>query len=240
MVIVAAIVVVLPLLATWGDHDEAVTEVVRACKKATDLLGADAHPARIGLACGSTETSSMSGEASWDLAYTGDRGRGDVRFRAIKSGDEWRVVAAVLEIDGEEIDLVACAGITPMVKAGRLAQTNADGLTGELEGKVLRSNHPTIGAGHQCTGRIARERGSTTATLDITCRESASDAEGTQLYKGSGAFTLDVKDSARREDDHVEFDDSTNTPGCRLSAADGKGTLTVFSRDPAWEIVVEL
>jgi hypothetical protein len=162
-----------------------------------------------------------------------------VSFHAVKARDEWRVEDAVLEIDGETIDLVACSGGASTPR-GRLAQTNADGVTGNFSGKVIRSDHGTVAIGHECTGTLARDRGSATATVKVTCRANASEAEGQPLYDGRGAFTLDVRDASRADDDRVEFDDSTSSPSCRLSAADGKGTLTVWSKQPAWEIVIEL
>lgn len=239
---VAVVVVVLglmltPFCATCGGHDEALTELMRRCKRATDLLGEDLHPARMGLACGSTEVSGDRGNASWSLAYTGEKGRGSVDFSAEKRLDTWKIQYAVLEVDGETIDLVACAPGAP-TSGARLAQTNADGVTGSFDGKVARSSHPTIAVGFTCTGSLARERGSATATVKVTCA-AATDAEAVLAYDGKGAFTLDVGDASRREDDRFEYDDSTGSPSCRLSASGGKGTLTVWSKQ-AWEIVVDL
>ena len=138
VIIVVIGLVAMPYLASCGGHGDAVTAVVKRCKRATDLLGDDAHPARIGCACGSTELSGGNGNASWSLAFTGSRDRGSVSYDAIKRGGEWVVDRATLEVGDEEIDLVACAnGGTAKKPAGRLSQTNADGATAEFSGKML-------------------------------------------------------------------------------------------------------
>lgn len=238
VLLIAGIFVLMPFCATCGGHDEAVTEVLLKCPRAKELLGDDAHPARFGVACGSTETQGDFGKASWTVPYTGSRDRGTVQFSASKDG-EWRVHRAVLEVGDETIDLVACAGMKAPRgdPRGTLAQTNADAAKAEFSGKVIRSSNATVAVGHECTGTLARERGSATAAVKVTCRSDGSQAEGTPLYDGRGAFTLDVRDASKQNDDRIEFD-SKSTPSCRLSAADGKGTLTVWQAD--WEVVIEL
>lgn len=237
----------MPFCASCGDHDEAVTAVVKRCKRATDLLGDDAHPARLGVACGSTKVSGDYGTASWTRAFTGSRDRGTVSYGAIKGGGGWKVDHATLVVGDEEIDLVACANGGAAAKpAGRLSQTNADAAKATFTGKVISSTHPTIPVGASCTGDLDRSRGSPTAAVRVSCGPGGA-AEATVAYDRRGAFTLDVRDTSRPDDDRVEYDDSEPlTPDdarvkCRLSAADGKGTLTVWSTaQPAWEIVVEL
>ena len=235
VIIIVICLIGLPLCASCGDHDEAVTAIVKRCKRATDLLGDDAHPARVGVACGSTEISGGNGNASWSLAYTGSRDRGTVSYDAIKRGGVWTVDRASLVVGDEEIDLIACAqGARPAI--ARLSQTNADAAKATFDGKVIRSTHPTVPVGAACTGDLDRPRGSPTAHVRVNCGAT----EAAVIYDRSGAFTLDVRDASRPDDDRVEYDDSA-PPGdvkCRLSAADGKGTLTVWSAD--WEIVVEL
>jgi hypothetical protein len=236
----------LPFCATCGDHDEAVTELVLACPRAVELIGDDAHPAKVGMACGSTEVSGSSGNATWSMAYTGNRGRGDVSWEAIKRQDQWSVQAATLEIDDEVIDLVHCVrGNAKGPGPGRvLAQTNADAIQGDFEGKVIRSTHTAIVVGSVCKGTIARERGSPSGTVAVRCTGGAAEASNDILaYDGRGNFSLDVADASRREDDRAEYDDAKTTdqdgtPGCRISASAGKGTLTLW--DAGYEIVVEL
>ena len=247
VVIVLVALCGMPFCATCGGHDEAVTEVVLACPRAVELLGDDAHPAKIGVACGSTEISGSSGDASWTLAYTGERGRGDVAFNAIKRQDMWTVTAATLEVDGEVVDLVQCRGGKrgPGPAPGRqLAQTNADGAKATFDGKVLRSTHATIVVGSVCKGTLERERGSPSAHVALRCTGGAAEAsEDILAYDGRGDFALDVVDASRGDDDRAEYDDAKTTaedgtPGCRLSARGGSGTLTLW--DPGYEIVVEL
>jgi hypothetical protein len=241
--------VALPYCASCGGHGDAVAAIVKRCKRATELLGDDAHPARLGCACGSTELSGGNGNASWTLAYTGSRDRGSVSYDAIKRGGEWTVDRATLVVDDEEIDLIACAsaGRRATAKpAGRLSQTNADAAKATFSGKVIRSTHPTIPVGAACTGDLDRPRGSPTAHVRVSCGASAAAAEATVVYDRRGSFTLDVRDASRPDDDHVEYDDSEPLDAddqrvkCRLSAADNKGTLTVWSTKPEWELVVEL
>jgi hypothetical protein len=243
VIIVVLCLAGLPFCASCGDHDDAMTAVLKRCKRATDLLGDDAHPARLGIACGSTEVSGNRGNASWSRAYTGSKNRGDVTYDAIKKGGEWTIESATLTVGDEEIDLVACAngGAKP---AGRLAQTNADGAKATFTGKVIQSTHPTIAVGATCTGDLDRARGSPTARVRVRC---GAGAEATVAYDRGGSFTLDVRDASRPDDDHIEYDDSEALDHedarvkCRLSARDGKGTLSVWSTaKPVWEIVVEL
>lgn len=235
VLLVVVILVAMPFCANCGGHSEAVTDLVKRCKRATDLLGDDAHPARIGVACGQTETSGGNGNASWTLPYTGSRDRGTVSFDAFKRGGVWTIDRATLEVAGETIDLVACGAPPPkpVVAAGTLSQTNADAAQAKFTGKVIRSTHPTLAVGSECTGSLERDRGSPSARVIVAC-------SATDLYDARGSFKLDVLDPTRRDDDHLEYEDAAGTPACRLSAANGKGTLTVWSTAPAWELVVDL
>ncbi len=126
-----------------------------------------------------------------------------------------------------------------------LAQKNEDGLKGSFDGKVLRSTHPSVAEGTRCEGTIERKAASSTAHVTVVC-------SGISIYDGTGAFSLDVRDPKKREDDRIEFNDAKTsdvdkTPACNLvgenAKADGAGgTLTV--RDAggktAFEIVVVL
>lgn len=234
VLLVLAILLALPFCATCGGQGEAVADLVKRCKRATELLGDDAHPARIGVACGQTETSGGNGNASWSFPYTGSRARGTVSYDAFKRGGVWTIDRATLEVGGETIDLVACAAPPrqPAAPTGTLSQTNADAAQATFSGKVIRSTHPTLAVGAECTGTLDRDRGSPSAHVVVTC--------GTDLYDARGAFKLDVLDPTRSDDDHLEYEDVGGTPACRLSAANGKGTLTVWSTTPAWELVVDL
>lgn len=246
-----------PFLATCGGHDEEVTQALLRCPRAVELLGDDAHPAKLGLACGSTKTSGASGNASWNLPYTGSKGRGTVSFRAWKDRDVWELDAAVLEADGETIDLLRCGGPGPARNAGgggdgQIVQTNADAATASFDGKVIRSNHPTILSGSTCKGTIKRERGATTAAVTVTCKGGVGESGGAQpppgdvaLYDGEAGYKMEVGDPSRRDDDRMEIEDAKTsdqdkTPGVRLSGAGGSGTLTIWDATPAFEIVVAL
>ncbi|CAN5918211.1 hypothetical protein BH11MYX2_BH11MYX2_19800 [soil metagenome] len=231
------IVIGLPLCGTCGSHDEAVAEVIKKCPRALAYLGADPHPARMGWACGGMEISNTEGYADWEYSWVGDKARGVISYRADLSNDVWTVKRATLATDDGPLDLVACAGGVTSTKQV-LAQTNADAANVSFSGKVITSSNAAVAVGTECTGSLERTRGSRTAHVLVTCRANAQQAEGTAIYDGTGNFTLDVKDSTNRSDDHIELDDSTGAPGARLSANAGKGTLTVFSRD--WEVVVDL
>lgn len=258
VLVVLAVLCGMPFCATCGGHDEAVTAAIRACPRAVELLGEDPGPSRIGLACGSTETSGGFGTASWNLPYSGSRQRGTVSFNAEKRGGDWKVLGATLEVDGEELDVLACSraasagggggggGASGGGGGGRLVQTNADAVTGSFEGKVLRSSHPAIAAGATCSGTLRRERGATTAQVTVRCKGGA---EELPLYDGSGTFELRVGDPSRRDDDLTEYEDKKlraedETPGCRISSAGSSGTLTVWDAAQAgvaaFEIVVGL
>ena len=247
VLLVLAVFALTPCIARCGDADDLVTEAVRACPRAVELLGDDAEPARLGMACGTTETEGAYGRASWSLPYSGSRARGSVSYAAEKRAGDWRLDEAILEVDGETIDLLACArGTRPPRPSATLAQTNADAASAKFDGKVLRSTHPTIPQAATCRGELVRERGSPFAHVKVTCDPGTAESTGaTVLYDGTGSFTLDVRDPTTRDDDRSEFDDAKTTdadrtPGCRLSSSGTKGTLTIWDSSPAYELVVEL
>ena len=107
--LVLVVAVLPPCVATWGRHQEAVTALVRRCPRARTLVGEDADIARLGLACGQTREHTRRGRASWTVTYTGARGRGQVSYLARNRTGDWRVERAELVVDGEAIDLLACA-----------------------------------------------------------------------------------------------------------------------------------
>jgi hypothetical protein len=246
VIVLLILFVMTPAIASCGDHGDLVTEAVLQCPRARELIGDDAHPARIGLACGTTETEGNYGRASWAVPYTGSRGRGTVKYDASEHAGEWTLDRATLEFDDEVINLLQCRRRPPPSSKSAttvLAQTNADAATATFDGKVIRSNHPTIREGATCRGELERARGSASARMKVTC-ERGGDAP-VALYDGTGSFTLDVRDSTTREDDRSEFDDSKTsdadgTPGGRLSSSGASGTLTVWDASPVYEIVVEL
>lgn len=251
VLITLAVFAATPVLATCGGHDEVVTAAVLRCPRAVELLGDDAHPVRLGMACGSTKVSGASGMARWELPYTGSRGRGKVSFDAEKRAGDWLLHHAVLEQDGESIDILACSGGSPGAGGGQIVQTAADAASATFEGKVIRSTHPTILAGSICTGTVKRERGATTARATVTCKAGVGESGGAApsgavaLYDGDASFSMNVGDPSRRDDDRSELDDSRTsdqdkTPGLRLSAAGTQGTLTVWDSAPVFEIVVAL
>jgi len=253
VLIVLAVFAATPFLATCGGHDEVLTAAVRRCPRAVELLGDDAHPARLGMACGSTKISGDSGSASWRMPFTGSRGRGTISSVAYKRDGDWQLDGAVLEIGAEKIDILACAGVTPggSRPSGGIVQTNADAASARFDGKVIRSNHPTILSGSTCSGTLKRERGATTAHATVTCKAGVGESGGAApagelaLYDGDGTFSMEVGDPSRRDDDRSELEDAKTsdqdkTPGCRLSSAGTSGTLTIWDTAPAYEIVVEL
>lgn len=241
VVIILLLFVFTPAISRCGDHGELVEEAVRNCPRALQLIGDDAHPARVGWACGTTEQEGNYGRASWSVPYTGSRNRGTVDYDASEHAGTWTLDRATLEVGDEEIDLVACSRKAPPKPAQVLAQTNADAATAKFDGKVIRSTHQTIKVGATCRGELERERGSPSAKVKVSCDTPTP----VDIYTGTGGFTLDVRDATRRDDDHSEYDDSKTTdadgtPGCRVSSSGTSGTLTVWDSSPAFEIVVEL
>jgi hypothetical protein len=211
VVIVLIAFVITPVLASCGSADELVEDAVERCPRAKELLGDDAHPARLGCACGTTELEGNYGRSSWSVPYTGSRGRGTVQYDASQHAGTWTLDRANLEVDGENIDLVACSGTAAAKPSATMT----------------------------CRGELARERGSPTARVNVSC--DGADA----LYAGTGSFSMDVGDATRRDDDRSEYDDSKTsdgdgTAGCRLSGSGAKGTLTIWDMSPAYEVVVEL
>lgn len=193
IVVVLLIVALMatPFIATCGGADEAVTEVVQRCDKAVKFLGSDAHPARMGFACGSTEISGPSGTSSWSLPFTGENGRGTVYYQAIKENGEWNVVGAMLEAGDETIDLVACAGG---------AASSLQKLDGTFDGKVTSSTHEQIKTDMVCTGTIKRAAGETLAEVDVTCADTADAGEGTVVYRGRSEVRADMGSSEKGDE----------------------------------------
>ena len=128
-----------------------------------------------------------------------------------------------------------------------LAQTKDDAMTGNFDGKVLKSTHPKVAAGTRCEGSIARAKGSGTAQISVRCGD-------TTLYEGTGKYTFDPKDPTKRDDDRIEYDDEATsdqdkTPGCHMVGENGQadgtgGTLNVWdgagSGQAAFEVVIAL
>lgn len=226
VLVIVGLLMVTPFLATCGGADDAVTALVQRCDCARAFLGTDAHPARMGLACGSTEVSGASGSASWTLPYTGDANRGTVTFQAVKQAGEWHVVAATLGTDGEAIDLVACAGgvVTPLQR-----------LDGTFDGPVTASTHEQVTVGMVCSGTIARAAGETLADVVVTCADSRAASEGTVVYRGRSEVTADLGASAQG-DEKLHYSDTKGPVNATLEVDGATGSLRVWSQSPAWEI----
>jgi hypothetical protein len=219
-----------PFLATCGGADEAVTAVVKRCEPAVKYLGSDAHPARMGIACGSTKISGSEGTSSWTISYTGENGRGTVEYRAVKTNDEWNVIAATLETDTGTIDLVACAGGT----------VNAlQKLDGSFDGKVTSSTHELVKVDMVCKGTLKRGGGETLAEVVATCADSANAGEGTVVYRGRSEVKADMGTSAKG-DETLEYNDTKGPVNATLTFDGPTGSLRVWSQSPAWEINVAL
>jgi hypothetical protein len=230
VIVVVVALMATPFIGTCGGADEAVTSVVQRCDRATKLLGADAHPARMGLACGSTEISGSSGNASWQMPFTGENGRGTVSYQAVLQNDEWSVVAAQLEADGETIDLVACAGGTV---------SSLQKLSGSFDGKVTESTHESVKADMVCKGTLERKAGETMADVSVTCADSANAGEGTVVYRGRSEVTADMGSSAKG-DEKLEYNDTKGPVNAKLTFDGPTGSLRVWSQSPAWSISVSL
>ena len=127
-----------------------------------------------------------------------------------------------------------------------LSQSNADALSGNFDGKVLRSSHPKVAENTRCEGTISRAKSATTAHVTVKCGD-------VQLYDGTGSFKLDVKDPSKRDDDRLEFDDNATsdvdkTPAVKLVGENGQadgtgGSLQVWdvaNAQPPYTIVIAL
>src|ERR1043165_1255633 len=126
--------VLTPAIASCGDHSDLVKEAVLRCPRAKELIGDDAHPARLGCACGNTETEGNYGRASWSVPYTGSKGRGTVEYDASEHAGTWQLDRATLEAWDQTIDLIACSQPPRPKPAAVLAQTNADAVSATFDG----------------------------------------------------------------------------------------------------------
>jgi hypothetical protein len=230
VIIVVIVLMITPFISKCGGADEAVTSVVQRCELATKFLGKDARPARMGMACGSTKISGDEGTASWSVPYTGENNRGTVSYKAVKVNDEWNVVAATLETDGQDIDLVACAGGTV---------NSLQKLDGSFDGKVTSSTHEQVKVDMVCKGTLKRGGGETLADVVATCADSADAGEGTVVYRGRAEVKADMG-SSKKGDETLEYNDTKGPVNATLKFDGPTGSLRVWSQSPAWEIVVAL
>jgi hypothetical protein len=160
---VIGLVVIAPQTCARGaawcmGYDDAVVETIEACPRAVELLGEDISPAWVGLSCGQSETGGGQGHASWTMAYAGSRERGQLDFNADKHGGEWTVRRAVLTVDGESIDLLACERATRSAEDARspLDATVARCRAGD--GDACVSAGAMYEAGHNAVRDVARAR----------------------------------------------------------------------------------
>lgn len=94
---------------------------------------------------------------------------------------------------------------------------------------MLHSTHPRVATSTHCEGTLVRDHASPTARVTVRC--------GTLVvYDGHGAFSLDVGDPARHDDDAASYDDAQTsdqdeTPACQLVGRNdrhgGSGTLVI-------------
>lgn len=227
--------------ASCSGYDDLLIEAVERCPRARELLGDDIGPAVVGCGCGKTETSSGAGTASWLMSVAGSRDRGLLDFDAEKHGGRWSLTRAVLDVNGEGIDLLACGASAP--RSAHAAQQRAPGaapgrkIRGSFNGRVLRSTHPGVAAG-RCEGTLAGGHGILTR-VTVRCG-------GAAIYEGHGELALD---GGRWTYDDPRTFEQDETPACRLVGTPGQpdgagGTLVLWDiargETPAYEIAIAL
>lgn len=113
----------LPAFAMFAGHSSGYQDFVmgklQACPHARALLGEDAGPSYVGLACGSSETEGgMHGHAQWNVPVSGSIGRGTYSYALELHGGQWMMLQAQLEVGGQIVDIANC---TPGGGSGGMA-----------------------------------------------------------------------------------------------------------------------
>ena len=83
---------------------------IEACPVAVQALGSPVQRSWIGWSCGNAETSDAFGQASWTFPVSGPSGSGSISVVAEKRGGPWQLHQAMLSVQGQTIDVLACSG----------------------------------------------------------------------------------------------------------------------------------
>lgn len=112
----AAIFVTPIMPLTFGKaagYYPALMKAVASCPEATAKLGKNPRAALLGLNTGSCSSSGSSYSASGRMPVKGDKSSGTLRYSISKSGDTTTLHAALLSVDGKDINISSC-----LIKAG--------------------------------------------------------------------------------------------------------------------------
>lgn len=109
LLVAAFVIVVSQMVPRCGGAYDVAIDRLNNCPAAVDLLG-DNISGRTGVACGSTETHGSGwGHSQWTMPVGGDQGRGSLQWAAERHAGQWTILRAVLEVDGQSVDVLSCA-----------------------------------------------------------------------------------------------------------------------------------
>jgi hypothetical protein len=91
-----------------GGYQDLVMDTLRACPKANELLGEGIGPSWVGCSCGQMQTAGATGNASWSVPVAGSRARGTYDYAAEMHGGRWQMTYGTLDVDGANVDILAC------------------------------------------------------------------------------------------------------------------------------------
>lgn len=144
-----------------GEADDLAIATLNACPTAVEALGGDIS-IQPGWSCGSTEThGSGFGHSQWTLPVWGKSGSATYQFAAERSGGEWTLVRAHLEVDGDTIDVKQCAGAADHGPGVGDAPAAAGSDSRNVPKVSVPAGLQALTAPYQKTGRVKFARGPT-------------------------------------------------------------------------------
>ena len=109
LLVAAFVIVISQLVPRCGGAYDVAIDRLNSCPAAVDLLGENIA-GRTGIACGSTETHGSGwGHSQWTMPVGGDHGHGSFQWAAERHAGQWTILRAVLEVDGQSVDVLSCA-----------------------------------------------------------------------------------------------------------------------------------
>lgn len=236
LLVAAFVIVISQLVPRCGGAYDVAIDRLNHCPAAVDLLGENIS-GRTGIACGSTETHGSGwGHSQWTMPVGGDAGSGSFQWAAERHAGQWTILRAVLEVDGQSVDVLGCADAAavdephaaapegdaapPSAAADVRVPTDLPALTGAVErrGKVrVAEGVDGLAKGDRCTLSV-RPNPAFPASSPHNCKILVSCGEHV------------VYDGGENGDAHCEAEagELTGARDSRRSAADGDPDLALI------------
>jgi hypothetical protein len=234
LLVAAFVIVISQMVPRCGGAYDVAIDRLNNCPAAVDLLGENIG-GRAGISCGSTETHGSGwGHSQWTMPVGGDAASGSFQWAAERHAGQWTILRAVLEVDGQSVDVLSCADAaaiddgsaaadgasTPLREIDVRIPKDLEALTGAVErrGKVrLAEGVDGVAKGDRCT-LFVRPNPAFPASSPHNCRILVSCGEHV------------VYDGGESGDTHCETEAGalTGARDSRRSAADGDPDLALI------------